>query len=89
MNAPPISEATLTVEEAWSAMLDPEMLDPETPDPDGGMGTAEGVAECLCATENSAKKKKRSRSVNNLPENNLIERLNFPAKPRNKLRADG
>jgi hypothetical protein len=74
MNAPPISEATFTVEEACSAMVDPEMLDP-----DGGMlGTAEGVAECPCPAENAAKKKKRGRSANNPPENDLIERLNFP-----------
>lgn len=74
MNAPPVSEATFMVEEACSAMLDPE-----TPDPDGGMGTAEGVAECPCAAENEAKKKKKGRSANNPPENDLIERLNFPA----------
>jgi len=63
------------VEEACSAMVDPETLDP-----DGGMlGTAEGVAECPCAAENAAKKKKkRGRSANNLPENDLIERLNIP-----------
>ena len=77
MNAPPISEATFTVEEACSAMVDPEIIDPETLDPDGGMlGTADGVAECPCATENAAKKKKRG--ANNPPENDLIERLNFP-----------
>jgi len=46
-------------------------------DPDGVMlGTADGVAECPCATENAAKKKKRG--ANNPPENDLIERLNFP-----------
>jgi hypothetical protein len=75
MNAPPISEATFTVEEACSAMVDPEMLDP-----DGGvLGTAEGVAECPWAAENAAKKKKkRGRNANNPRENDLIERLNFP-----------
>jgi hypothetical protein len=74
MNAPPISEATLILEETCSAIVDPEMLDP-----DGGMlGTAEGVAECPCAAENAARKKKRGRSANNPPENDLIERLNFP-----------
>jgi hypothetical protein len=77
MNAPPISEATFTVEEECNAMVDPE-----TPDPDSGMlGTAEGLAEFPCATENAAKKKKRSRSANNPPENDLIERLNFPQNP--------
>jgi hypothetical protein len=77
MNAPPISEATFVVEEACSAMVDPEILDPETLDPDGRMlGTAEGVAECPCAAENAAKKKKRG--ANNPPENDLIERLDFP-----------
>jgi hypothetical protein len=70
MNAPPISEAKFMVEEACNAMLDP----------DGEMlSTAEGVAEFPCATENAAKKKKRS--ANNLPENDLIERLNFPQSP--------
>ena len=64
------------------------MVDPEMLDPDGGMlGTAEGVAECPCAAENAAQKKKRG--ANNPPENDLIERLSSPTKPRNKLRADG
>jgi hypothetical protein len=77
MNAPPISEATFRVEEACSAMVDPE-----TPDPDRRMlGTAEGVAQFPCATENAAKKKKRGRNANNPPENDLIERLNFPQSP--------
>jgi hypothetical protein len=74
MNAPPISEATLMMEETCSAMLDPEMLDPDR----GVLGTAEGVAEFPCAAENAAKKKKRGRSANNPPENDLIERLNIP-----------
>jgi len=74
MNAPPISDATVTVEEACSAMLDPETLDPDS----GMLGTAEGVAEFPCPTENAAKKKKRARSANNQPENDLIERLNIP-----------
>jgi len=74
MNAPPISEGTLMVEEACSAIVDPETLDPDR----GMLGTAEGVAECPCAAENAAKKKKRGRSANNPPENDLIERLNIP-----------
>jgi len=83
MNAPPISEATFMVEEACSAIVDPK-----TPDPDGGMlETAEGVAEFPCATKNAARKKKTG--AKNPPENDLIERLSFPTKPRNKLRADG
>ncbi|HKB98585.1 MAG TPA: hypothetical protein VKD23_07355 [Terriglobales bacterium] len=55
MNAPPISEATFMVEEARSARLDPG----------GGIfGTAEGAAECPCATENAAmEKKKRTPSM--------------------------
>jgi hypothetical protein len=69
MDAPPVSEARFMVEEARSTMLDP----------DGGMlGTAEDVAEFPCAAENTAKNKKRGRSANNPPENDLIERLNFP-----------
>jgi hypothetical protein len=77
MNAPPISEATFMVEDACSAIVDPEMLDP-----DGGMlETAEGEAEFPCATENAAKKKKRGQNANNPPENDPIERLNFPQRP--------
>ena len=65
------------VEEACSAIVDPETLDP-----DGGMlGTAEGEAEFPCATENAAKKKKRGQNANNPPENDPIERLNFPQSP--------
>ena len=76
MNAPPISEATFVVEEACSAIVDPETLDP-----DGGMlGTAEGEAEFPCATEN-APKKKRGQNANNPPENDPIERLSFPQSP--------
>jgi hypothetical protein len=65
------------VEDACSAIVDPEMLDP-----DGGMlETAEGEAEFPCATENAAKKKKRGQNANNPPENDPIERLNFPQSP--------
>jgi hypothetical protein len=65
------------VEDACSAIVDPEMLDP-----DGGMlETAEGEAEFPCATENAAKKKKRGQNANNPPENDPIERLNFPQRP--------
>jgi len=74
MNAPPISEATFMVEEACSAMVDPETLDPDS----GMLGTTEGVDECPCAAETAAKKKKRGRNANNPKENDLIERLNFP-----------
>jgi hypothetical protein len=42
------------------------------------LGTAEGIAEFPCATENVAKKKKTGRSANNPPENDLIERLILP-----------
>jgi hypothetical protein len=64
------------VEEACSAIVDPETLDP-----DGGMlGTAEGEAEFPCATENEPKKK-RGQNANNPPENDPIERLNFPQSP--------
>jgi hypothetical protein len=69
MNAPPDSEATFMVEETCNAIVDPDS---------GMLGTAEGVAEFPCPTENAAKKKKRGRSANNPPENDLIERLNFP-----------
>jgi len=65
------------VEEACSAMVDPETLDPDS----GMLGTTEGVGEFPCATENAAKKKKMGRSVNNPPENDLIELLNFPQSP--------
>ena len=75
MNAPPISEAKFVLEEACSAIVDPETLDP-----DGGMWeTAEGEAEFPCATEN-APKKKRGQNANN-PENDPIKRLNFPQSP--------
>jgi hypothetical protein len=78
MNAPPISEATFVVEEACSAIVDPETLDA-----DGGMlETAEGEAEFPCATENAPKKKKkRGQNAKNPPENDPIERLNFPQSP--------
>jgi hypothetical protein len=74
MNAPPISEATFTVEEACSAMVDPEMLDP-----DGGMlGTAEGVAECTCAAENVPENSENTRRVNNAVENSFISEPELP-----------
>jgi hypothetical protein len=65
------------VEEACSAMVDPETLDPDS----GILGTPEGLAEFACAADNAAKKKKRGASANNPPENDLIERLNFPQSP--------
>jgi hypothetical protein len=74
MNAPPISEATFIVEETCSALVDPETLDPDS----GMLGTADDVAEFPWATENAARNKKRGRSADNPPENDLIERLNFP-----------
>jgi hypothetical protein len=60
------------VEEACSATLDPDS---------GMLGTADGLAEFPCAADNAAKKKKRGGSANNPPENDLIERLNFPQSP--------
>jgi hypothetical protein len=74
MNAPPISEATLMVEEARSAMLDPERLDP-----DGGMlGTAEGAADFRCAAENVPENSKNTRSANNAVQNSFISEPKFP-----------
>jgi hypothetical protein len=62
------------VEEACSAMVDPEMLDP-----DGGMlGTAEGVAECPCAAKNVPENSENTRSVNNAVENSFISEPKLP-----------
>jgi hypothetical protein len=72
MNAPPVSEATLIVEVARSAMLDPE---------GGILETEAGVAEFPCATANAVKKKKSGGNANNPTKNDPtdpIERLNFP-----------
>ena len=74
MNAPPISEATLMVEEACSAMVDPETLDPDS----GMLGTAEGVAEFPCAAENVPENSENTRSVNNAVENSFISEPELP-----------
>jgi len=62
------------VEEACSAIVDPETLDP-----DGGMlGTAEGEAEFPCATENVPENSENTRSVNNAVENSFISEPELP-----------
>jgi hypothetical protein len=72
MNAPPVSEATLIVEVARSAMLDPE---------GGILETEAGVTEFPCATANVVTKKKKGWNANNPTKNDPIERLNFPQSP--------
>jgi len=85
MNAPPISEATFTVEVARSEMVDPEMLDPET----GDVAAASGDAELLCATESRADNTAKTRSANKAVENELIPCLvSVKSDSNRKLRAD-
>jgi len=66
MNAPPISEATFMVEDAWSAMVDPEA---------GIFGGASGVAELTWLVNHAEENPAATTSANKPLKNDLIERL--------------
>jgi hypothetical protein len=68
MNAPPISEATFMVEDAWSEIVDPEA---------GIFGGASGVAEFTWLVNHAEENPAATTKANKPTTNDLIWRLSL------------
>ena len=69
------------VEEACSAMVDPEMVGPEIVEPEFGTAVDVSGVELICATDKRAGKPAMRTSTNRLIENDLISCLKSHTQP--------
>jgi hypothetical protein len=86
LNAPPISEATFTVDEAWSGSVDPDPFDPDPFDPEivelemvgpetGETATGPAAEELTCASDNETNKPAKPSGANSQVKNDVTNIL--------------